>query len=215
MRDGGVNTARILQPDMKSANGDGVVHMIDAVLVPAALKHTVLGMAGPSGSAAEGATADSVDIPTLASSLNDLSTFVSLLRTAGLGDALRADALTVFAPTNDAFAKLPTSLLALWSRPEGRLMLQSALRYHVVPRTLLRSDMRSGAVSSLDGSLLHVVVDGLSVRISESIAAAAQRERVANTAHVTSLDMIATNGVLHIVDSVLVPATLIPTAITI
>lgn len=106
---GGVNTAAVTQADMMATNG--VVHLIDTVLVPAALEEVLMSVPLPS------------NIPTLAQSLPQLSTLLSLLSVAGLVDALSIGELTVFAPTNDAFAKLPEALISFLTRPENKQTL--------------------------------------------------------------------------------------------
>ena len=93
---GGTNTAVVTQVDVMATNG--VVHMIDAVLVPAALEDLLMSV-------------PTSNIPTLISSNPQLSTLMSLLGKAKLIGTLSSGQWTVFAPTNDAFAKLPAAFV--------------------------------------------------------------------------------------------------------
>ena len=119
---------------------------------------------------------------------NDFSTLVTLVQAAGLEDALRsADGLTVFAPTNDAFAALP-------SVPEN---LTDVLLYHVVAATVASGDLFDGQVvaTAYAGHSFTVNIDG-SVTITDEAG---------NTTTVTVTDVAASNGLIHVVDAVLIP----------
>ena len=113
--------ARVMQEDQSDlVASNGVVHMIDHVLVPESL----IGLVTVLGSGlTQAPTASLMGIPTLVSSLPELSTLVSLLNAAGLVDLLSSWQLTVFAPTNDAFAKLPEALVSFLTRPENKQTL--------------------------------------------------------------------------------------------
>ena len=135
------------------------------------------------------------DIPTVAAGAADFSTLTSLLQSAGLIETLQGDGpFTVFAPTNAAFDKVdPATLAALQADAEA---LKRVLTYHVVPGTLRADDLASGALATVDGADLDVQVAGGSGVIT------------INGAEVTKADIPATNGVIHAIDTVLIPADL-------
>jgi uncharacterized surface protein with fasciclin (FAS1) repeats len=120
------------------------------------------------------------------------STLQSLVTQAGLVDTLvAAQDITVFAPTNEAFAKVPQSTLDnLLANPE---LLTQVLTYHVVPQRIESGDIAEGetVVKSLSGASLTVVNDGMTIRINDS--------------QVVSADIRASNGIIHVIDSVLIP----------
>jgi uncharacterized surface protein with fasciclin (FAS1) repeats len=120
------------------------------------------------------------------------STLQSLVTQAGLVDTLvAAQDITVFAPTNEAFAKVPQATLDnLLANPS---LLTRVLTYHVIPQRIQSSDIPMGEtiVTSLSGDQLTVVNDGMSVRV--------------NNANVIKADIMASNGIIHCIDSVLIP----------
>ena len=120
-----------------------------------------------------------------------LSALSQALADAGLVDALRKQpAATVFAPSDDAFAALPAdALAALAADPE---QLAQVLLHHVVAGTVMAADVAPGAVDTLAGDTLTLAADNGAVTV--------------DGAAVTSADLLARNGVVHIVDSVLLPA---------
>lgn len=136
---------------------------------------------------------DGDDIVDIAASNEDFSTLVAAVTAAGLVDTLKSDGpFTVFAPTNAAFAKLPAGTVESLLEPENKDTLVSILTYHVVP----------GAVTSdqLAGQHLEVAtVQGSTVSIDG-------RDGVkVDDATVTAADIIATNGVIHVIDTVIMP----------
>ena len=136
---------------------------------------------------------DGDDIVDIAASNEDFSTLVAAVTAAGLVETLQGDGpFTVFAPTNDAFAKLPAGTVESLLEPENRDQLVSVLTYHVVPGAVT-SDQLAGQrlnVATVQGGTVHV--DGTDgVKVNEST--------------VTAADIIATNGVIHVIDTVLLP----------
>ena len=119
-----------------------------------------------------------------------LSTLNTLLGTAGLSDALKAAGpFTVFAPTNDAFKAVPAATLAdLQQHPDK---LAQVLTYHVVPGKLLAADIKNGKVKSLQGAELELSKSGTFVTVESAV--------------VTAPDQTAGNGVVHTIDTVLLP----------
>ncbi|MTA40603.1 MAG: fasciclin domain-containing protein [Actinobacteria bacterium] len=124
----------------------------------------------------------------------DLSTFVTALEASDLVINLEGDRiLTIFAPTNDAFAALPAGLLDKLLLPENKDLLVRILTYHLVQGGLLSGDVVSGEIGSSEGTTLTLdTANGVTV----------------NGANVVQADLEASNGVIHVIDQVLVPASL-------
>jgi len=137
------------------------------------------------------------NIVQLAQATADLKTLVKAVVAANLTATLSgAGPFTVFAPTNEAFAKLPAGTLAGLLKPANIKQLQALLEYHVVKGKVLSSDLTNGeSVPTLEGSKLTVTLAGGKVMI--------------NDATVTTANVMATNGVVHIINGVLT----IPTAL--
>ena len=158
-------------------------------IVPLVL--AALAIAVPAATAAPAQTEASPTIATLAAKTPQLSTLLSLVKKAGLGDELSAPgALTVFAPTNAAFNKVPKATLnALAKNPAA---LKRVLLYHVVAGKVTAAKVvKLKSAKTLAGSSVRIRVTGMTVRI--------------NTARVTSADVKASNGVVHVIDRVLIP----------
>ncbi len=134
-----------------------------------------------------------MDIVELASATDFLSTLVAAVEAGDLVDVLKADGpYTVFAPTDEAFSKLPEGTLETLLAPENKDMLIQILTYHVVPEKITSSDLRDGAkVKTVQGQEIVVnLKDG---------------KAMINNAEVTAADIEATNGVVHVIDSVILP----------
>jgi uncharacterized surface protein with fasciclin (FAS1) repeats len=141
----------------------------------------------PSAAAAE---RDIVDVAAAAGKFN---TLVAAVKAAGLVDALQAKGpFTVFAPTDEAFAKLPKGTVESLLDPKNKSKLVSILTYHVVPAKLAASDVaRTTGAATLQGQRLAFKVDG---------------DRVAvDGASVVMADVKASNGVIHVIDQVILP----------
>jgi uncharacterized surface protein with fasciclin (FAS1) repeats len=120
------------------------------------------------------------------------STLVKAVQAAGLAETLSGKGpFTVFAPTNEAFAALPQGTLEKLLQPENRDMLRKVLTYHVVSGDLMAKDLRSGSVATVEGSPVAVQVQNGSVKV--------------NNANVVKADIDAKNGVIHVIDTVLLP----------
>ena len=133
------------------------------------------------------------DIVDIAAGNEDFSTLVAAVQAAGLVDTLKSDGpFTVFAPTNDAFAALPEGTVETLLLPENNDQLVAILTYHVVPGAVT-SDQLAGqrlSVTTVQGSDVHVDgTDGVMV----------------DNATVTAADIMASNGVIHVIDSVILP----------
>jgi uncharacterized surface protein with fasciclin (FAS1) repeats len=132
------------------------------------------------------------NIVAVAQGNEDFSTLVAAITAAGLGDALSgAGPFTVFAPTNAAFEALPAGLLEKLLLPENKEILTKILTYHVVPSKVMAADVAAGDVNTLEGSAFAVTTEG-GVKV--------------NASNVTATDVPASNGVIHVIDAVLVPA---------
>ena len=140
---------------------------------------------------AENATADIVDTAVAA---GDFTTLVAAVQAAGLVDTLKGDGpFTVFAPTDAAFAALPEGTVDTLLQPENREQLVAILTYHVVPGEVAASDLSEG--------LTAVTVQGSEVTFS--LEGGAQ----VDAANIVATDIAATNGVIHVIDAVIMPAT--------
>lgn len=123
----------------------------------------------------------------------DFSTLVAALKAADLVDTLSgAGPFTVFAPTNAAFAKLPQGTVENLLKPENKDQLVAVLTYHVVAGKVLAADVvKLTSATTVNGAALAIAVDNGSVKLDQ--------------ATVTATDIKASNGVIHVVDSVLLP----------
>jgi uncharacterized surface protein with fasciclin (FAS1) repeats len=139
-------------------------------------------------------TMEEPDIVDTAVATEDLSTLVTAVTEAELVTTLQGEGpFTVFAPTNAAFASLPAGTLETLLIPDNQADLQSILTYHVVPGEVLASDLADGmTVETVNGEILTFGVDASGVTINGS-------------ATVTMADITTSNGVVHVIDSVLLP----------
>lgn len=145
---------------------------------------------GPIAAVAQDAPGTIVDV---ASSNESFSTLVTALQRADLADTLASDGpFTVFAPTNAAFNDLPDGVLDALLKPENKDLLQEVLKYHVVAGEVPSSEIRTGKVETLNG--------GVAVRVEPD-------RIVVNNGSVVQPDVPASNGVIHVVNRVLVPPT--------
>lgn len=146
-----------------------------------------------------GVAAQDQTIVDIAAGNEDFSTLVSLVQAAGLADALATtDGLTVFAPTNEAFAKLPAEVVAyVTANPE---LLTQVLQYHVVAGKVMSIDLSDGLkAASLTGDELTFAVSEAGVKV--------------DAATVVTADIEASNGVIHVIDTVLLPPVTLPDVI--
>ncbi len=135
----------------------------------------------------------------VAASDENFSTLVTAVDAAGLAGTLSgAGPFTVFAPVNDAFAALPAGTVDTLLAPENQAQLTSVLTYHVVPSKVLSSDLSDGmTVTTVQGQPLTVGVQGDAVTLTDASG---------NTASVVQADVEAGNGVVHVIDHVLLPS---------
>ena len=150
-----------------------------------------LALAVPAASAAPAREAGTPTIAGIAASSPQFSTLLSLVKKAGLADELSAaGALTVFAPTNAAFAKVPKATLNALAKNPAKL--KRVLLYHVVAGKVTAAKVvQLRSAKTLAGPSVRIRVTGQTVRI--------------NTARVTKANVMASNGVVHVLDRVLLP----------
>ncbi|NJM69591.1 MAG: fasciclin domain-containing protein [Scytonema sp. RU_4_4] len=136
---------------------------------------------------------DSKNVVAIAESNGSFTTLTKALKAAGLTQTLQGKGpFTVFAPTDAAFAKLPQDAVQDLLKPENKEVLVKILRYHVVPGSVASKDLKSGEVKSIEGGPINVKVDpsaGVTV----------------NDAKVVQPDIKASNGVIHVIDNVILP----------
>jgi uncharacterized surface protein with fasciclin (FAS1) repeats len=132
------------------------------------------------------------DIVTVASTTDGFSTLVAAVQAAGLVETLQGDGpFTVFAPTDEAFAALPEGLLDSLLLPENEETLQRILTYHVIAGEVRSGDITPGEVETVEGSSVTLdTTDGVTV----------------DGANVIAADVEASNGVIHVIDAVILPA---------
>jgi uncharacterized surface protein with fasciclin (FAS1) repeats len=145
------------------------------------------------------APAEAQDIVAIASGNEDFSTLVAAVAAAGLVEVLQGEGpFTVFAPTNDAFAALPAGLVDKLLLEENKDVLVKILTYHVVSGAVLAADVTAGEVPSVEGQNITVTTEG---------------GVMVNNANVIATDIIASNGVIHVIDAVILPPDVDPSAL--
>merc|ERR1712176_1594760 len=179
-----IDASTVVIPDVEASNG--VIHVIDSVLVP-----DDVDVAGFLESCK---AAPSMDIPQTAIANGNFETLVAALSAADLVGALSEPAgpFTVFAPTDDAFAALPDGLVDCLVKEENVNVLSDILLYHVVSGEVRSTDLTNG----MDATTLNG--DDVTVDLSDGVKI--------NDSTVILPDVEASNGVIHVIDSVLVPA---------
>lgn len=180
-------TARVVAVDVEIANG--VVHVIDGLMLPDLMLPSVVEAATAAG----------------------LTTLIDALTASDLGDALvNAEAITVFAPTNEAFgaaldAYNADNLDQLVARIGGIENLQTILGFHVVPAVAFSSDLEAtNTFTTLAGQELTVEAGDSGVTVTDALG---------NTSNVVTADVAIENGVVHVIDGVLLPEFTLPTVV--
>ena len=153
---------------------------------PAAATSSAASSPAASSPAAAGTIVD------VAAANADFTTLVAAVKAAGLADTLSGPGpFTVFAPTNEAFAALPAGLLDKLLKPENKAVLAKILTYHVLASKVMAADVKDGKVATVEGGTITIdTMSGVKV----------------NDAKVVTTDIAASNGVIHVIDKVLVPA---------
>jgi transforming growth factor-beta-induced protein len=170
-----IDGARVIKTDIKCSNG--VIHVIDTVIRPERTTRRAQGQ----------------DIVDTAVSANSFSTLVAAVKAAGLVETLKGDGpFTVFAPTDEAFAKLPKATLNSLLLPENKDKLSQILTYHVVPGRLTATDvLRKKVFRSAQGQPLFITNKSENPMI--------------NKANIVKTDIRCSNGIIHVIDTVILP----------
>jgi len=114
------------------------------------------------------------------------------VKAAGLVDVLKGDGpFTVFAPTDEAFKKLPEGTVESLLKPENKDKLVSILKYHVIPAKVMAKDVKSGKVKTVLGKEVNIKASEWGVKV--------------DNAKVIKTDVAASNGVIHVIDQVILP----------
>jgi uncharacterized surface protein with fasciclin (FAS1) repeats len=141
------------------------------------------------------ATAHAADIVDTAVKAGSFKTLAKALKAADLVTVLKGKGpFTVFAPTDAAFAKVPKATLESLLKPENKAKLVKVLTYHVVAGKVLSKDIKSGPVKTVEGSSVELKLEDGKVEVDK--------------AYVTKADIVTDNGVIHVIDAVLLPADL-------
>lgn len=138
------------------------------------------------------AMSDKKDIVDIAAGNDNFETLVAAVQAAGLVDTLKGDGpFTVFAPTDEAFAALPEGTVENLLKPENKDQLIAILTYHVVPGKVMSTDLSDGMeAATVQGSMVVIDLDnGVMV----------------DSANVVTADIEASNGVIHVIDAVILP----------
>ena len=163
-----IDNANVVTSDIQCSNG--VIHVIDSVILPS-----------------------TANIPQTASKAGTFNTLLAAAEAAGLVDALSSKGpLTVFAPTDEAFAKLPKGTVESLLKKENKAQLAAILKYHVVSGRVFAADaIKLGEAKTLQGQNVKVSYGSGGVKINDS--------------KVVAPDIETTNGVIHVIDTVMLP----------
>jgi uncharacterized surface protein with fasciclin (FAS1) repeats len=156
-------------------------------LVVAAMAAIGLAVAGAGARAADKTIVDT------AVAAGQFKTLATALQAAGLVDTLKGRGpFTVFAPTDAAFAKLPAGTVEMLLKPENKAKLAAILTYHVVPGRVMAADVvKLSEAKTVSGKMVLIKATGSTVKV--------------NGAEVISTDIVASNGVIHVIDTVILP----------
>lgn len=160
--------AQVVKTDIAASNG--IIHVIDSVILP-----------------------ESKNIPEVAANAKMFGTLLAAAKAAGLVEALSGEGeLTVFAPTDAAFKKLPAGTVESLLKPENKGQLAAILKYHVVAgRVYSDAAVKAGKAKTLQGQMVRIKVTDAGAKV--------------NKAGLVKTDIDASNGVIHVIDSVLLP----------
>ncbi len=188
------DTSRVTSADILASNGK--IHVIDTVLIPPSVAAASEAVAAASSDSSTSSRADLPNIAEIATSNGSFDTLVTAAQVAGLVPALADESgfITVFAPTDAAFAKLPASTLnSLLANPE---LLKEVLLYHVVSGDV-GSDIAAtlSSATTLSGDSVNIKVFQGDIYLNDN-------------SKVTTADILASNGKIHVIDTVLLPPSL-------
>jgi len=171
-----------------------ISHTLSTLIAASALLATPVATAAECASKTVAATtkAPELTVVGIAASNDSFTTLVAAVKAAGLAATLSGDGpFTIFAPTNEAFAKLPAGTVETLLKPENKEKLQQILTLHVVPAKVMAADVKPGDVTTVNGDSIHVAVEDGKVTVSG--------------AEVIKTDIEGTNGVIHVIDTVILP----------
>jgi len=132
------------------------------------------------------------DLVAVASGADNFKTLVAAVKAAGLVETLQGKGpFTVFAPTDQAFAKLPAGTVESLLKPENKAKLVAILKYHVVPGKVMAADVKTMEAKTAQGQSVKLKVSDAGVMV--------------DNAKVIKTDLLAENGVIHVIDSVILP----------
>jgi uncharacterized surface protein with fasciclin (FAS1) repeats len=135
----------------------------------------------------------------------DHTTLVAAVKAAGLVDTLSgAGPFTVFAPTNAAFAKLPAGTVDMLLKPENKAQLSAVLTYHVVPGRITAAQIAANAKAH-HGTATYTTVQGGTLSFRKSGNGWAIMDQKGDTGHITIANVMQSNGVIHVIDTVMLP----------
>lgn len=144
------------------------------------------------GTSAQAGDKQDKNIVQIAAGAGQFNTLVAAVKAAGLADVLQGDGpFTVFAPTDAAFAKLPAGTVENLLKPENRDQLVSILTYHVLAAKVPASGVKTMKTKTVNGQKVQLTVGAKGVKIDK--------------ANVVKTDIMASNGVIHVIDSVILP----------
>lgn len=144
-------------------------------------------------------------IPENASKASNLTTLVAAVRAAGLVETLSGKGpFTVFAPTNAAFEKLPAGTVDKLVQPAQKKQLTAILTYHVVPGRLTAADLKAMAMKH-NGKATLKTVEGQTLTVEEKMGKWVVVDHAGNMAAIETPDVLQSNGVVHVIDTVLMP----------
>jgi uncharacterized surface protein with fasciclin (FAS1) repeats len=139
-----------------------------------------------------GACAAGKDLVSVAAGAEQFKTLVAAVKAAGLVETLQGKGpFTIFAPTDEAFAKLPAGTVEGLLKPENKEKLIAILKYHVLSGKVLAADVKTSEAKTVQGQSVKLVVSGAGVTVDD--------------AKVLKTDVMAENGVIHVIDTVMIP----------
>ena len=157
------------------------------------IRRTFIALTAAASLMSTAAYAADMDIVDTAVGAGNFTTLVAAVKAAGLVDTLKGEGpFTVFAPTDEAFAALPAGTVEDLLKPENKDKLVSILTYHVVPGKVMSGDLTEGMkAATVQGGEVTITLEG---------------GAKVDGANVTTADIEATNGVIHVIDAVIMPA---------
>jgi len=135
----------------------------------------------------------------------DHTTLVAAVKAAGLVDTLSGPGpFTVFAPTNEAFAKLPAGTVDMLVKPENKATLTGILTYHVVPGRITAADIAANAKAHM-GTATYTTVNGGTLRFKKAGMGWQVMDSKGDVGKITIANVYQSNGVIHVIDTVMMP----------